>query len=71
MNKSFKKNLLAAFSAQGVSLLISILMSLFVPKILGITEFSYWQLFIFYIGYAGFFHFGYNDGLYLKLGGKD
>ncbi|MFH0373972.1 lipopolysaccharide biosynthesis protein [Streptococcus sp. A22] len=71
MNKSFKKNIIAAFSAQGVSLILSILMSLFVPKILGIVEFGYWQLFIFYVGYAGFFHLGYIDGLYLKLGGKE
>ncbi|MBS1503744.1 MAG: oligosaccharide flippase family protein [Bacteroidetes bacterium] len=36
---------------------------------MGITEFSYWQLFLFYVGYSGFFHFGLNDGLYLRYGG--
>lgn len=70
-NKRFKKNLMAAFIAQGVSLMMSVLMSLVVPKFLGVIEYSYWQLFIFYVGYVGFFHFGFNDGLYLRLGGKE
>lgn len=66
----FIYNLLIAFAAQGVSLLVSFFMSLIVPKLLGVSEFSYWQLFIFYSGYVGFFHFGLNDGIYLKYGGK-
>lgn len=28
------------------------------------------QLFIFYIGYVGFSHFGLTDGIYLRLGGS-
>lgn len=66
----FIKNLFAAFLAQGISLLVSVFMSFIIPKILGVTQYSYWQLFIFYSGYVGFFHFGFNDGLYLRLGGK-
>jgi hypothetical protein len=64
-------NLVAAFSAQAVALLSSLVMSLVVPKVLGIEAFGYWQLFIFYCGYVGFFHFGLNDGIYLRLGGAD
>jgi len=63
-------NIIYAFGAQGISLFLSIVMSLLIPKILGIDEFSYWQLFIFYAGYVGFFHFGLNDGIYLRTGGK-
>lgn len=63
------KNLFYAFGAQIISLMLSILMSLMIPKLLGIREFSYWQLFIFYIGYTGLFHLGFNDGLYLRIGG--
>lgn len=66
----FLRNLLTAFLAQGISLLASLFMSFIMPRYLGITEYSYWQLFIFYAGYVGFFHFGFNDGLYLRLGGK-
>lgn len=63
-------NLMTAFLAQGISLLMSIFMSFIVPKFLGNIEYGYWQLFIFYVGYVGFFHFGYNDGVYLRMGGK-
>ncbi|MDN3954728.1 lipopolysaccharide biosynthesis protein [Sporolactobacillus laevolacticus] len=66
---SFLYNLLVAFAAQGISLIVSILMSLIVPKLLGVTQFGYWQLFIFYSSYVGFFHFGLNDGIYLRYGG--
>ncbi|AIQ43311.1 oligosaccharide flippase family protein [Paenibacillus sp. FSL R5-0912] len=64
------KNLFFAFIAQIISLLLSVVMSLFVPQILNIHEFSYWQLFIFYSGYSGFFHLGLNDGIYLREGGR-
>ncbi len=67
----FFSNLFTAFLAQGISLLMSVFMSLIVPRFLGVTEYSYWQLFIFYVGYVGFFHFGVNDGIYLRLGGKE
>lgn len=66
----FAKNLIAAFMAQGVTLLLNVIMSLVVPKVLGVREYGYWQLFVFYSGYVGFFHFGLIDGIYLKLGGK-
>lgn len=67
--KSLIKNLGAAFAAQGISFLASVVMSLLVPKILGVVEYGYWQLFIFYTNYVGFFHFGLNDGVYLLNGG--
>ena len=67
--KKFIKNILYAFSAQFISLILSFTMSLVVPKMLGVEEYSYWQLFLFYSSYVGFFAFGFNDGLYLKLGG--
>ncbi len=67
---AFIKNILYAFLAQGIALFLSVLMSLIVPKILGVEQYSYWQLFIFYTGYVGFFHFGLNDGIYLRLGGQ-
>lgn len=65
-----KRSLAAAFLSQGFSMLVSIAMSLIVPKVLGIEAYGYWQLFIFYANYAGFFHLGLNDGVYLLNGGK-
>lgn len=51
-------------------MLVNIVMSLVVPKVLGVGEYGYWQLFVFYAGYAGFFHLGLNDGVYLFNGGR-
>lgn len=70
-HKSFINNILYAFSAQIISLILSFTMSLVVPKLLGVDEYSYWQLFLFYSSYVGLFAFGFNDGLYLKLGGEE
>lgn len=71
LSKEFLKNMAYAFGAQSVTLGLSFLMSLVIPKILGVTEYGYWQLFLFYTTYVGFFHFGLTDGIYLKLGGKE
>jgi O-antigen/teichoic acid export membrane protein len=69
-NKSFIGNLIYAFTAQGVSLLLSFANAMIIPKILGVSDYAYWQLFIFYISYSGFFALGIGDGLYLRFGGK-
>lgn len=70
-SSKFIRNLFYAFGAQFISLILSALMSLVVPKMLGIEDYSFWQLFIFYCGYSGFLHFGLVDGIYLKYGGKE
>jgi len=67
--KKFVGDLAYAFVSQIVSLLLSIVLSLLVPKLLGLKSFSYWQLFIFYTNYLMFLHLGLNDGIYLKYGG--
>ena len=36
---------------------------------MGVSEFGYWQLFIFYTSYVYLFHLGLNDGVYLFNGG--
>ena len=67
--KELASNAITAFASQGFSFLLSVLTSLLVPKVLGVEEFGYWQLFLFYSSYTGFFHFGITDGLYLVEGG--
>lgn len=71
LKKTFALNLSYAFMAQLLSLMLSVIMSLIVPKLLGIEQFAYWQLFIFYSGYVGFFHLGLPDGIYLRYGGTE
>lgn len=68
--RALVKNAVVAFVAQGVSFAASLVMSLLVPKVLGVEMYGYWQLFVFYASYSGFFHFGLNDGVYLLEGGK-
>lgn len=74
MNNKFKQifsNIYYAVSANLITLIISIVLNLIVPKVLGIQEYSYWQLYVFYISYVGFFHLGWIDGIYLKIGGEE
>jgi O-antigen/teichoic acid export membrane protein len=54
-----------------ISLAVSVLVILVVPKLIGVEEYGYWQLYLFYIAYVGFLHFGWNDGIYLRYGGAE
>lgn len=54
-----------------LSLLISTLVVLIVPKVIGVEGYGYWQLYLFYSSYVGFLHFGWNDGIYLRYGGEE
>ncbi|MGR8829886.1 hypothetical protein [Leuconostoc citreum] len=54
-----------------LSLIISTIVILIVPKIIGVYEYGLWQLFIFYSSYVGILHFGWLDGIYLRYGGKN
>ena len=73
-NKSFLgtliSNLSYAYISQAISLIISLVFTLVVPKILGVEGYGYWQLIVFYATYIGVLYFGLNDGLYLREGGK-
>ena len=63
------RNVTYAFVAQGIALLSGFVMTLIVPKMLGVTEYAHWQLFLFYAGYVAVSMLGVGDGLYLRLGG--
>lgn len=69
--KELFNNIRYTVTANFLILGISIMLNLIVPKFLGIKEYSFWQLYIFYSSYIGFFHFGWLDGIYLKIAGKD
>jgi O-antigen/teichoic acid export membrane protein len=69
--KAVIKNLYYTVAANFATLGISTLLSLVVPKLLGVTEYSYWQLYVFYSSYVGFLHLGWIDGIYLKIGGEE
>lgn len=63
-------NIAWGFLAQGTALIVSVFMSFIVAKAINVTQYSYWQLYIFYLSYVCFFHFGLPDGIYLIFGGK-
>jgi O-antigen/teichoic acid export membrane protein len=60
---------LQALLAQGTAVLMGLVMSLALPKVLSLNGFAYWQLFLFFDMYVGFFHFGLNDGVALIYAG--
>lgn len=64
------KNISYSFGANFISLLISVFMVTFVPKLLSVEDYGLWQLFLFYFSYLGFLHFGWEDGIYLRYAGK-
>lgn len=68
---NFIKNFSYTLSSNLVSLIISTMVVLIVPKLIGKVEYGYFQLYIFYSAYVGFLHFGWNDGIYLRYGGKE
>lgn len=68
--RTFAKDASFAVMSQLISLLSGLVLSFILPKYISVANYGYWQLFILYTGYVGFLHFGFNDGLYLKLGGK-
>ncbi len=71
MNKKLiLQNMGVAFLAQGVSMALSVIQTLIVPKLLGVEQYGYWQLYIFYVSYVGFFHLGLSSGVYLTTGGQ-
>lgn len=54
--------------AQIIVLLLSIAKSVILPKILSVSDYGYWQIYVLYSSYVGIFSIGYNDGIYLKYG---
>lgn len=65
------KNFSYSLFANLISLLISTVIILVVPKLIGVEEYGFWQLYLFYSSYVGFLHFGWNDGIYLRYGGEE
>lgn len=70
MNRTVIKNFFFAFGAQVISLSASLLVTFFVPALIGREQFAYWQLFLTYVTYINITRLGLVDGLYLRLGGK-
>lgn len=63
------KNVSYTLISNLLSTVISVVVTLIVPKIVGVEQYSYFQLYTFYIGYVNFLNFGQTEGILLKYGG--
>lgn len=66
---SFVKNVFSMLIANGVSFLISSLVTFILPKFLSVENYAYIQLYIFYSSYISYLHWGWVDGIRLRYGG--
>lgn len=57
-------------SSNFISMLISVITVLLIPKVVGDVAYGYIQLYIFYVGYTSYFSFGATDGIYIRYGGR-
>ena len=53
-------------SAQAISLIVSFVINLVVPKVIDEYQYAYWQSYLLYISYVGLLHFGLLDGIVLR-----
>lgn len=67
--KSLIRKFYYSVSANFLNFFVSLILAFVVPKFMGVDQYGYWQLYIFYVGFVGFFHFGLADGIYLRYGG--
>ena len=67
--KQFLKNIVGAVGANVVRLMISVLLTLLLPKLMGPEQYSYWQLYLFYGTYLAYSSLGWCEGVTLKYGG--
>lgn len=67
----FTGDFLMVLFSNGIILLASICSGLLVPKLLGLTQYGLYKLFLLYLGYTALLHFGFVDGVLLVHSGKD
>lgn len=69
--KRMTKRIVISMGAQIVSLAVSFLLNLVVPKFISEYQYAYWQTFLLYVNYVGVLHFGLLDGIVLRYAQYD
>lgn len=71
IKNSFKKNLANVVFSRMISLFSGIAVGLLLPKVLSVQDYGYLKIFTLYLVYTGLLHFGFVDGILLKIAGKE
>lgn len=71
LNKQLGKSLFFVAFSRLVSLLSSVVVGFLLPKIFSISDYGYFRVFTLYAVYTALLHFGFVDGILLKLAGKE
>ena len=69
--KQIAKNISVSLFAQVVSLAVSFVLGLIVPRYIDEYQYAYWHTFLLYVSYVGVLHFGLLDGLVLRYSQYD
>ena len=65
------RKIAVSMAAQVISLAVSFLLNLIVPKFISEYQYAYWQTFLLYVNYVGVLHFGLLDGIVLRYSQYD
>lgn len=68
---SFTKDLFVVSVGNVFVLIASVLVGLVVPKLMGVTNYGYYQIFTLFMTYTALLHGGYIDGILLTHGGQN
>lgn len=71
MAVGMKKGLALIMLANLINLIIGLVNGFVLPKFLSVETYAMIKTYTLYSTYAGIFHLGYLDGMYLKYGGKE
>lgn len=66
-----KKNIGLSIIAQVISLAVSFVMNLILPKFISEYQYALWQTYLLYVGYVGILHLGLLDGIVLRYSQYD
>ncbi len=69
LNSGFLGNVLKVSSSNLLVLILGVMLTFILPMKLSTEGFGYWQLFVLYTSYCGFFILGFSDGVNLRYGG--
>lgn len=65
------RNAVLVISSNLLTIIIALFTGFIIPKHISVSDFAYYHVYCLYIAYAGFFHLGLVNGIYLKYGHLD